>query len=121
MTRLLSLAVLGTVAAALTLAVPQESQAQSFGVSVDWRGGSFSYQQGYPSYYSYPSYHGYSSYPGSYHRHDHYPRSYDYYSPYRDRGVIVHPESYHWTPGRGWHSHGHIHVPHHGHSHTRRY
>ncbi len=34
------------------------------------------------------------------------------------RGVIVHPRSLHWTPSRGLHSHGHMHVPHRGHYHT---
>jgi hypothetical protein len=127
MYKLLTTAVLGLAATALTLATPAESQAQSrFGISVDFGRGGFSYHRGY-DYYNYPRYgydYGYRSRP-YYRDYDWdygYGRSYDYgYRRDYGRGVIVHPESYHWTPGRGWHSHGHIHVPHRGHYHTRPY
>ncbi|MCI0460653.1 MAG: hypothetical protein L0Z62_27170 [Gemmataceae bacterium] len=44
-----------------------------------------------------------------------------YSSGYYGRPVIVHPTHRHWTPFRGVHEHGHIHVPHRGHYHTYRY
>jgi hypothetical protein len=51
---------------------------------------------------------GYSGYGGGYYG------GHGYYS----RPAVVHPEWSHWTPGRGWHTHGHIHVPHRRHYHT---
>lgn len=124
MRRLFSVAVLGIVAAGLMLAMPSASQAQSCdygGYGRSYSGAGFSGYSGYGSYGGYsgyydrgyaPSYGGYSSpaytpgYSGGY---------------YGRRPAVAHPEYEHRTPGRGYHEHGHIHVPHRGHSHTRPY
>jgi hypothetical protein len=115
MTRLLSVAALGLAATAGLLATPATSHAQ-FGVSLDFgRGRGISFYQGSPSYY----------YGNGYYNNGYYGNGYGhqsfYYQPFSTPGynwnygyrsaapVIVHPEYYHWTPGRGYHSHGHIH------------
>ncbi len=130
MTKIVSLALAGLTAAGLTLATPAESQAQSFGFNLNFGRGGVGVYSGRP--YDYDCDYGYGPYSqtyryggyGNYGRYGNYGyRDYGGYRDYifRDRPVIVHPESYHWTPGRGWHSHGHIHVPHRGHYHTRPY
>jgi len=123
MRRLFSVAVLGIVAAGLMLAMPSASQAQSCdygGYGRSYGGAGFSGYSGYGGNSGYydrgyapaaPSYGGYSG---------------PVYTPgyggfYGRRPVIEHPTSGHWTPSRGYHEHGHIHVPHRGHSHTRPY
>jgi hypothetical protein len=109
----LSLAVPGFIALTLALAAPSTSNAQPY------YSGGYSYwnapRYNYSSYYGNSWYGGYSA------------PSYGYYNPgyssyYRSyRPAIVHPETLHWTPRRGWHTHGHIHVPHRGHYHTHPY
>ena len=105
----------------LTAAVPTAARADTpFGLRIDVGNSSFRYNQGYygPGYYgrSYygPSYGSY--YRDRYDRHGHYGH---YHRPYRPTVVI--PEYYHWTPGRGYHSHGQILVPHRGHYDAYRY
>ena len=120
MRRLLSLAALGVVAAGLMLATPATSQAQG-----DCGYGGYSagyYDRGYSG--------AYGNYGGGYVNRGLYPGYGGSYSPgyapgygglYGGRGVIQHPTSVHWTPGSGMHTHGHIHVPHRGHYHSRPY
>ncbi len=116
MRRLLSLAALGVVAAGLMLATPATSQAQG-----DCGYGGYSagyYDRGFSG--------AYGNYGGRYVDRGFYPGYGGSYSPgyggqYGGRGVIQHPTSVHWTPSSGVHTHGHTHVPHRGHSHTRPY
>lgn len=122
MSKVLSLAAVGLAVVGFMLATPSQSQAQGHGYGSSGYG---SYTPGYggghggytPSYGGYnPGYGGYN--PG-----------YGGYNPGYGRGygggygrpAIVHPQYEHFTPGRGWHEHGHIHVPHRGHAHTRPY
>jgi hypothetical protein len=141
MHKFFSLAVLGAATAGVTLATPGTSQAQTpFGISVDFGRGGFSYYQGRPGYYGgayyggayAPGYGHGGSYGGAYYGSGYgsgyygggYGSGYGsgyYGGGYYGRPTIVHPEYYHFTPGRGWHSHGHMHVPHGGHYHTYRY
>jgi hypothetical protein len=140
MTRALTIAVLGFVGSGWLLAAPAQSRADTpFGIRVNVGSSSFGYSQGYGypdscSYYgsdcgygrgSYsPGYYGgyanrswYDGYNGYGSGYNGYGSSF-YGNHYHGRGsAIVHPERWHWTPGRGWHTHGHIHVPHRGHSH----
>lgn len=113
MKRMLSLLVLGGLTCGLVLAAPAVGHAQVIVPSPGY------YSPGYavtPYDYSYTP--GYGVYPYSPYGSGYYPySSYNYYR----RPTIVHPEYSHWTPGRGWHTHGHLHVPHHGHYHTRGY
>lgn len=123
MQKAFSIALLGLASAGLTLATPAESQADHFGCG--YGGGGF-YRGGYGGGYGggyYGGGLGYSDYGNGY-------RSSGFYSSgfrggYDDCGfggysrpTIVHPEYYHYSPGRGVHSHGHMHVPHRGHYHT---
>jgi len=110
---------LGLVASLALLAAPQSAQAQHY-----HRHGSHSnygrvqiYSPGYGNY-------GRTYSPG----HSQYQPGYNSYYPgygggygYGRQPVIVHPETLHWTPGRGIHTHGHIHVPHGNHYHIRPY
>lgn len=117
MGKLLSLAVVGVAAAGLMLAAPSTSQAQS----CDYGGYGGSYGgAGYRGYASYGGYdRGYApGYGGGYYDRGSAP---GYGGAYGRRPVIEHPTSSHWTPFRGYHEHGHIHVPHRFHSHTYRY
>ena len=117
MTRMMSFLALGVVALGCTLANPATSQAQTrFGVHVGVGPVHVDVNRGYG--YSYvPSYSRYDYYPRSsysdhhHHRHGH----------HHHREVIVAPSYYHWTPDRGYHSHGDILVPHRGHYHVRPY
>jgi hypothetical protein len=109
MSRILSLTGLGLLAACLTLLAPANSQAQSYNYG-SYPGYDYGYSRSYGGGYGYGGY------------------QYGWNNPYRYRGygyaprpAIVHPEYGHWTPRRGWHTHGHIHVPHRGHYHTRPY
>lgn len=120
MCKLLTTAFLGLAATGATLATPAPSRADGpIGIQVQFGRGGFSYYRGHDHY------HGsrYRDYDYGYRYRPSY-RDYDYdhyhYPRYR-RPAIVHPEYYHWTPDRGWHSHGHIHVPHRGHYHTYPY
>ena len=114
MSRMMSLFALGALAVGYTLANPATSQAQTrvhVGVGpvhVDFNNGYYgpSYVPSYSRYdYYYPQ-----SYYGHHHRHHHHHRE-----------SIVVPSYYHWTPDRGYHSHGTIVTPHRGHYHTRPY
>jgi hypothetical protein len=40
---------------------------------------------------------------------------------YYGGGIIVQPTHHHWTPGKGYHSHGNIIVPHKDHFHVHKY
>lgn len=108
MTRLLSLSSIGVLAVLWALATPATSQAQ-FGIRLQVGNSSFSYRQGGFNYYNNGYYGGYGGYSG-------YNSGYiapyqSYYGGYGYSPTIVHPEVYHYTPRRGLHTHGHIHVP----------
>jgi hypothetical protein len=130
MYKLLCFAGAGIVAVGLMLAAPGRSEAGGIRFSVGYGddcgyGGYGGYGRGHGGYYGghggYRSgYQGYGSYL--------YGRAYDqgYYNSgynggYYRRPAVVHPETIHWTPGRGVHTHGHYHVPHRGHYHTYPY
>jgi hypothetical protein len=118
MTRFASLAVVSVASLGMTLATPEVSQAQ-FGLHLDVGRSHFEYSRD-PSCdhshdYRYDSFHR-SPRPGRYH-HDYY---YDYHYRGSRRPIVV-PEYHHWTPDRGYHSHGQILVPHRGHYHVRPY
>lgn len=110
MSRTLSFASIGLLAACLTLAAPSSGRADyypNYGY-----GGYGSYRTfGYGPSHSFLGYRGYGH---GYHGHGYYGHGYG-------RPAVIHPEYSHWTPGRGWHTHGHLHVPHRGHYHTHRY
>lgn len=122
MSRLIRLTLVGVAVTALVLVTAGESRADhrnrsSFSVGVGSGGFQFDYSRGYPGYY-----------PRTF-----VPRYGAYYPPvvpggyilpppvYAPRPVIVQPTEYHWTPGRGWHTHGDILIPHRGHYHVRPY
>jgi hypothetical protein len=114
MSRTLSFAAIGLLAAFLTLSVPSVSHAQSYSYGYGTYPNESYSGYGYRSYGNF-SYSGYGGYPGL---------GYSGYSGYGYgswRPAIVHPEYLHWTPRRGWHTHGHVHVPHWGHYHYYRY
>jgi hypothetical protein len=114
MTRFASFALIGAAAIGLSLSTPEVARAQSFGLHVDIGRSHFDYSRGY----DYGRYR--SSYYDYRHSHRHHGYRYnDYYSPYR-RPVVI-PDYYHWTPDRGYHSHGTIVIPHRGHYHVRPY
>ena len=106
MSRFASLAVISVASLGITLATPEVSQAQ-FGIHLDVGRSHFEYSRGpgyghhghYPGY-RYDSFRGYGSHHG---HHDHY-----YHG--RRRPIVI-PEYHHWTPDRGFHSHGQILVP----------
>lgn len=110
MSRTLSFAGLGLLAACLTLSAPSVSHAQHYRFGFGGYGrdcydsygygayGNFGYRSGYRGF-------GLGRFGG-----------YGYSRP-----TIVHPEYLHWTPYRGLHTHGHLHVPHRGHYHTYPY
>src|SRR5262245_38950803 len=113
MTKVLSLTA-GLAVACLLLASPSQSQAHSYGPSGCTSGygsGYGGYTPGYGGGYGRytPSYGG--GYGGGYNGYA--PGSGGGYGGYGGYGrpAIVHPEYGHWTPGRGYHEHGHIHVP----------
>lgn len=108
MYRMLTFAALSLTAVACTLATPETSRADSpFGIRFRIGDFSFGYRQGYPSYDSgyyqqpfygqsfYPNY-GQSFYPNHWRSH---------------QSVIVQPTHSHWTPYRGWHTHGNVIYP----------
>jgi hypothetical protein len=107
----ISFAALGLVAACLVLSAPSVSNAQHRHGHRGHRG-----HRGH-DYHSHRDfgYRGYSRFDGY--------RGFDYggYGYGYRRPAVVHPEYFHWTPYRGWHTHGHIHVPHRGHYHIYRY
>ena len=123
MRKLVYLAVTGIAVAGLTLAFPSESRADddhhrrrssSLSIGIGNGGFQFDYSRG-RGYYPGSGY-GYGAY-GS------------YYAPAMPGGcivppprpVIIQPTEYHWSPYRGWHTHGQILVPHRGHYHVRPY
>jgi hypothetical protein len=112
MSKTLSLAGLGLLAACLAFASPSVGHAQGYRS----HGGHGDYSPGYGSG-NYGGYGGYSGY--NYSRPGY--GGYGDYGHSHGRPAVVHPHYEHWTPGRGYHSHGHLHVPHRGHSHTRPY
>ena len=115
MSRLSSLAVFGVATLGLGLATPAVSHAQNFGVRVNVGrshivvGNGYSYLPAVAPRYDIvyrPSYYGPNLVnPG-------------YYCP---PVPIVVPQYEHWTPGRGYHTHGQIVTPHRGHYHARPY
>jgi hypothetical protein len=117
---MMSLFALGALAVGYTFANPATSQAQTrvhVGVGpvhVDYNNGYYGPSYFGPSYVPSYSRYDYGYYPRSYygHRHGHH---------HHHRETIVVPSYYHWTPDRGYHSHGTIVTPHRGHSHTRPY
>jgi hypothetical protein len=115
MTRTYSLVLAGALAIGATAAAPATSRADGFGIHVDV-GRTHFHSRGFDYYRPYPHVHGH----GHGHRHHGHIRHIDVYSPYYVRPIVV-PDYYHWTPDRGYHSHGTIVVPHRGHSHLRPY
>lgn len=115
MSRLSSLAVLGVATLGLSLATPAISRAQSFGVQVGI--GRTQVVVG----------NGYSYLPSVAPRYDIVYRP-SYYGPslvnpglcYPPTQIVV-PQYEHWTPYRGYHTHGQVVAPHNGHYHTRPY
>lgn len=110
MTRLLSVTALGLLASAALILTPDTSNAQTpFGFSLNFgHGRGINFYQGIPAQYGY----GYPAYGSFYSQRYFASPGYDCDYGYRAQPpVIVHPEYYHWTPGRGYHSHGHLHVP----------
>jgi hypothetical protein len=114
MFKFVSFTALGLLAVCLTLFAPSASHAQYYG-SGSYGGYGL---RGYGGY-GYPgsSGFGYRSYRYSNYGYG----GYGYGGYGYGRRAIVHPERLHWTPYRGWHTHGHLHVPHRGHYHTYRY
>ncbi len=118
MQKAFSIALLGLASAGFTLATPAESQARDFHFRIGGFGDSCGFGGGY----------GGGFYGGGLGFSDYGYRSSRFYDSgfgfgdfgYRSygRGVIVHPETYHYSPFSGFHSHGHIHYPHRGHYHT---
>ena len=114
MSRFASLAAIGALSVGITLATPEVSLAQ-FGLHLDIGHSHFDYSRGHRHGhyhdYRYDSYSRYGRH--GHHGHDHY--------YHRSRRPVVIPDYYHWTPDRGYHSHGQILVPHRGHYHVRPY
>lgn len=117
MSKTLSLGALGLLSAGLLLITPQQSQAQGFGISLNFGRGGFSYYNDPGCHYDAYRYPYTGSSFNSYYNSGYGHRGYGYSGygygghGYGHRPIIVHPETQHWTPARGWHSHGHIHVP----------
>jgi hypothetical protein len=116
-----NLSVLGlvTLAVCLVFGVPAMSHAQGYGYPPGYAPGTGGYTPGYGGVApGYAPTQGYGGVPPGYG----FPAT---SAPGSNFGLsyppVVHPTYEHWTPGRGWHEHGHIHVPHYGHSHTRPY
>jgi hypothetical protein len=105
MFRTLSTSALGLLAAGATLAVPEASPANP-PVGVNVRIGNFGFT--YQDYACAPAVGVYAAPVYRYPVAD--PYRLDRFAPVAPR-VIVHPERTHWTPGHGWHTHGHFHVP----------
>ena len=89
-----------------------ESQAQSFGLNLNFGRAGFSYFQndygytpGYSPYIVTPRV--YDVWDHSHHRHHHH-HGHSHVVP--GAGTVV-PERYHWTPYRGLHTHGSIYAP----------
>jgi hypothetical protein len=117
------------LATSLTLATPSASQAhgeRGFGLGIQVGNGYFNYHsggygycppydQGWAGVYGggYRGPYGYGDF-GGFSGRGYYPR----YGGFYDRPVIRHPTTLHWTPDRGYHDHGHLHVPHRRHYHT---
>jgi hypothetical protein len=114
MSRFVSLAALGALALGLTLATPSTSQAQSFGLHLDVGRTHVDFGRGYDYGRHYGRVHDHGRHWRHSHRHD------DYYLPAYRQPLVV-PDYYHWTPDRGYHSHGQILIPHRGHYHVRPY
>jgi hypothetical protein len=133
MHKLLSVAVLGVVATGLTVATPSTSHAQNFSVQFGYGGGGYhshsprvNFGLGYNNYgygnYGYGSGYGlggYNRFGSSGFGHGHGYGS-SYYCP-DERPVIIQPTYHHWTPSKGFHSHGNIYVPHGNHYDVHRY
>jgi hypothetical protein len=120
MSKLFSIAILGLAAAGLTLTAPSTSYAQ--------RGWSIQFNYGQGGYYGPSSGFGlrygqgspYGGYNRSYHN-DHHGHSHHGHGGYGQRPIIVQPSYSHWTPNRGYHSHGTVIIPHRNHYHVRPY
>ena len=120
MRKLICLAVTGIAVVGLTLALPTESRADhrrssSLSIGIGNGGFHFDYNRGYNG-----------NYPGSGYGYGAYGSAYGSAMPGGcvvppRRPVIVQPTESHWTPYRGWHTHGQILVPHRGHYHVRPY
>jgi hypothetical protein len=118
MTRFASFALIGAATLGFSLSAPETARAQSFGLHVDVGRAHLDIGHGHGHRHGHHR-HSYYDY-GHSHRHDgYYGYGDSYYAPYRP--TIVVPDYYHWTPGRGYHSHGTIVTPHRGHYHERRY
>ncbi len=117
MRKLMCFAATGITALGLALATPAESRADD-DHRHRRRGGSFSFGISTPGFHFDidRGYRGYGLYRAPIHR--------GFYGPaygYVPAPTIVVPTEMHWTPWRGWHQHGYIHVPHRGHYHTYPY
>jgi hypothetical protein len=121
MSRFLGMLFVGVAAVGLMGVSATPAQAQ-VGVRIQV-GGGYGYQ---PGYYGsrWNDYHGDRYYrpvrPSYYHDHD----DHDHYGHHHHsprRPTVVVPEYHHWTPDRGYHSHGTILVPHRRHYDAYRY
>jgi hypothetical protein len=127
MKRVLSVTILGLAASWFTLSTPATSQAQGISIKFGYGNGGYYGQPnvkfglGYSNYGGYgygggygyqPSYYGHGGHGG----HGHFDDCGPYAPP-----VIVQPTHYHWTPSKGYHSHGNIIVPHKNHYHVYPY
>lgn len=113
------LALTGLAVAGLTLATPAISRADhrrggSLSLSIG-NGFQLDYNRGYGRHFQGSGYGGYynSGYGGYYNS--------GYGGYCAPQPTIVVPSYDHWTPYRGWHTHGQILVPHRGHYHVRPY
>jgi len=115
MRKLTLLALTGLAVAGLTLATPAVSRADhrrgtSFSLSIG-NGFQLDYNRGYGRHFGGGYYGpGYGGYYG--------PAYGGYCAP---EPALVVPRYNHWTPYRGWHTHGEILVPHRGHYHRYPY
>jgi hypothetical protein len=117
MFRLFSTALIATASLGLTFATPATSQAQTrYGVHLDFGRTHIDFGNSYYGPYGSVRYDPYRSGYGHGHGHGHHHHHHGY-----NYGTVVIPETYHWTPYRGWHSHGVIVTPHRNHYHVRPY
>jgi hypothetical protein len=111
-------AVLGLAAAGFVGLTPAVSKAQSFSLDLGYynRGSGFGFHYDKHRDHHHHGHHGHRRYHGHHGHHDYHGGDYYYRRP-----VIVQPEYYHWTPGRGLHTHGTVIVPHRRHYHVYPY
>lgn len=95
----------GIATLGLLFTAPNESQAQSFGLSLNFGRGSVSYYQ--DNGYAYPTY----VHTAQVYREVYAVPSYGCGPAIVTAPAVVIPERAHWSPYRGWHSHGGVYAP----------